>query len=237
MASAINILDQFPKRRLFLSEEIALAERIAKGDKNALNELVIANMREAILYTRRTSNSALSDDILASLCYQGLMRNAKRFKSCGTRFFAFSKPGLRGEIKDYWRTLDPIRGAKCIPIDVIDHDRPKDTESERSQNSEEDAGQSKPVYREATTGEICQPETDEIEARDSWRAIRGKVWPSLTEHERMILTLRHVSGLNFSEIAGLLGTSKSAAHSVYTKTIYKMRRLLLGDKGLLEERE
>ena len=117
------LIDQFPVDRLSREEEAALAIRARKGNQDASNKLVMHTMREALLYTRRTSHNQIDDPERVSLCYRKLMMIVTRFDpdKYRVRFFAFAKPALRGQMKSYWKSLETVRNAKGIlSADALD---------------------------------------------------------------------------------------------------------------------
>lgn len=220
-------LDQFSSKKLSRDEEAVLAAAIKLGNESPVTFLVLANMREALLYTGKVCEGKLDEGIRVSLCYQEMCMSARRFKPGGIRFFAFAKAGLRGRIKSYWESLRVVRNSEpTVSLDNLDnhYQRPvalgPDDDKEHS-------------YREVVTGEVTEPETGQIIARDQWRVIRKRYDKSLSEQQWMVLSLVYLSGFNLPQVGKLLNLSKARIHAVHWKAIKKLRVLLGRNPRLL----
>lgn len=210
------LIDQFPEGRLTREAEAALAEEIQAGSEAAQNDLVIATMRQALLYTRRTCDGKIRESERTSLCYQRLMRAAKRFDPARGRFFAFAKAALRGTMKTYWEDQGVVRNAEeIVSLENVTEDQPKAT-------------------REMVTGEITQPEFDVIFARDEWAELLKKSGHRLDSQHRQVLSLIYRGGLNGPEIGKLMGVSRSRVHAIHREALQIMRDILGRNEGLLE---
>lgn len=207
-----SLPEPFPPK-IRRTEEIKLYKKITKGDEVALNELVMRNMKEAVRYAATVSRN-LQPGALISLCYEALIRNAKRFDPTRQRFFAFAKPGLRGAIyRNYNKEQLPIvsadyhpresRGAKT-PVRIEGHD------------------ECEPI----DAGHIVEPDMEGIFTRDRWALVKPVIDQKCSEQERMILTLSYVSGFNFQEIGDLLGVTRSAIQRTNWRAIKKIRDVI-----------
>ena len=228
----INQIDQFPKGRLTLSEEAALAKEISCGSDEALNKLVLANMREALLYTERACYGRIDVSHRISLCYQEMIMSARRFVPGKNRYFAFAKPGLRGRMKTYWNSLHAVRNsAGEVSTDVLDERGHSVSQSHahRPVCPEDDHERS---YREMVTNEIEMPDQSAMMARDQWDLIRRTLADRLSKQQWMILDLTYKGGLNFPEIGELLGLTRSAIHAAHRKALHKLRDGVAENKGL-----
>src|ERR1017187_3018830 len=115
-------LDQFSSKKLSRDEEAVLAAAIKLGNEAAVTFLVLANMREALLYTGKVCEGKLEEGIRVSLCCQEMCMSARRFKPGGIRFFAFAKAGLRGRMKSYWESLRVVRNSEpTVSLDNLDN--------------------------------------------------------------------------------------------------------------------
>ncbi len=238
-------LDQFSSEKLTPSEEAVLALEISKGSEEALVKLVMANMHEAILYTRRC-DTKVDERTRISLCYQELTMSARRFIPGRIRFFAFAKAGLRGRMMTYWKSLKVVRNAsEIISSDELDKP-PIHTKAlhwvsiKRSKwyiqptvrpPSPDDDHERSP--REAVTGEIALPETDQIVIKDELALIKKTFYNRLSKQQWMILDLVYRGGLNFPEIGKLLGLTKAAVHISHKKAIEKLHAAVTQNKRLL----
>ena len=233
-----SLLDQFPSHRLSREEEVRLAGLIKSGNVDALNTLVLANMREALLYTQRVCNNSIDEKTRVSLCYQEMMMSARRFKPERARYFAFAKAGLRGRMKDYWTSLMPVRNAKeVVSCESLEYwtgsSTPRRTlpgTSPRLRGVEDDHEES---VRESYTNEIEMPNLGPMIARDHWDQIRKRMSSLLTRQQWMILDLTYKGNLTFPEIGKLLGLTRSAIHASHRNSVKKLRAAILADGRLL----
>lgn len=224
----VSQLDKFPAEKLSREAEADLSAQIKQGSESALTALVIANMREALLYTGRVCEGNLDEGERVSLCYQEMCMSARRFLPGRLRFFAFAKAGLRGRMKTYWKSLKVVRNADpAVSLDVL----------EQTNNrlpvppAEEDDSEYSP--REAITGEVAMPNLDGLFAKDQWQVIRKKLSGVLSDHQWMVLNLVYISGLNFPEAGKLLGVTRSAVHAAHRNAIQKLRDALKANPRLL----
>ena len=220
-------LDQFPAERLSREAEADLAAQIKQGSEPAATVLVMANMREALLYTGKVCDGKLDEGVRVSLCYQEMCMSARRFKPGGIRFFAFAKAGLRGRMKSHWESLRVVRNAApAVSLDHLDHAQSRPVLPSPDDDKEHSD-------REAVTGEVTEPETNQIIARDQWAVIRKRYNKSLPEQQWMVLSLIYLSGFNLPQVGKLLHLSKARIHAVHWKAIKKLRVLISQNPRLL----
>jgi RNA polymerase sigma factor (sigma-70 family) len=226
-------LDQFPSERLSPEAEADLAAQIKQGSEAAVTVLVLANMREAILYTGKCDDR-LDEGTRISLCYREMCMSAKRFRPGGIRFFAFAKAGLRGCMKRHWESLRVVRnGDAAVSLEALDA-APSSGRHHRTRSISPSPDDDKEHSdREVVTGEVTQPATDQILARDEWAVIRKRYDKSLSEQQWMILSLIYLSGFNLPQVGKLLNLSKARIHAVHWKAIKKLRVLLSRNPQLL----
>lgn len=242
------LIDQFPEGRLSLDEEGRLASLGKAGDQDAANKLVMATMREALLYTQRTCRGTIDDPVRVSLCYRKLMMCVNRFDPARKiRFFAFSKAALRGEMKSHWERQDVVRNAsEIVSADSLDGWRGMRNAPHRPYYMQKDLKQSpgnlvgvdddkEESVRERVTGEIEAPDMEQICVRDRWTEIKRLVWGKLSSRHRMVLTLTYQSGLNFPEIGRMMDLTRSMIHAIHREAIQKIRDEIAKDGRLLEE--
>jgi RNA polymerase sigma factor (sigma-70 family) len=224
-----NPIDQFPKERLTPQREAELAASIAGGDDDALNELVLANMREALLYTDRACWGKIDVSHRISLCYQEMRMSARRFVPGRNRYFAFAKPGLRGRMKSYWNSLHAVRNStEEVSTNLLD----EAGQSKRYQSNQCPEDDHENSFRERVTGEVEMPDLSPMLARDHWESIRRALADRLSEQQWMILDLTYKGGLNFPEIGRMLNLTRSAIHAAHRKAIHKLRDGVAENKGL-----
>jgi RNA polymerase sigma factor (sigma-70 family) len=208
-------------------QEVKLAARISKGDSDALSELVLRNMREAILYTRCVSRNVEPGQLM-SICYDALLRNAKRFNPERQRFFAYAKPGLRGAL---YRDYNKRSAHATVPMpDTVWHPngRTKVHKDPADLNNSHDM----PELECVQSGQVVEPDMESIFTRDRWELVKPIVEQKCSEQEKMVLTLNYVSGLNFQEIGDLLGVTRSAIQRTHWRAVKKLRNELTRKKQL-----
>jgi RNA polymerase sigma factor (sigma-70 family) len=241
----MKLLELLPPTLTF-EEEVTLATKIEKHRReDDINALVLANMKEAFVYSKAVCRGKIDDGTLFSLCYTVLVMNAKRFRTGrGTRFFSFAKVGIRGAITRYWKTA----------IDTEKHaSEHKDNGpiSNRSplyniQGQEGDSydtllvtGFQKPI--DAPQVDCLEHSVDAdytgIDVREKMVFVDAAMRRKLTEQERMILDLVYKNGFNFEEIGKMLGLTRSAAQLSHMKAIKKIRNELLRKRQLLQDKE
>ncbi len=202
----MKILESFPEiHQLTIQDEYKLLK------DRELETLILHNMREAVVYAQRCSKGMIPVDELVSLCYAALEHASRNFKPCGTRFFAYSKVYVRGAVSAEWRFKNVVRGAQTEALDV-----------------EEGAGDEGVSRQEATV----EPGYDEINLREQWSDVEPIIAEHLSQHERMILNLRHVSGFSFQKISDQLEVSREAVRCAHDRALRKIRNVLLESKRL-----
>lgn len=208
----MKILDNLPELGSLTREsEDDLART---GTEEAYTALALFNMREAWVYTRQVCRGKLQDDEIYSLCYAALMKAAKRFNPVRrTRFFAYSKVYLRGELSRWWESKNLVKHAHLHETEL-----PLDTAG----------GLSRPDLAQV------QPDFQTIFANERWALVKPVMDSVLSEHEKMILTLIYGSGFSYSAIGGLLDISRSAVGETHNRAISKVR-VALASKGTLFE--
>ena len=207
-------------------KEAELSRKIQKGDEDALNELVLRNMREAILYTRCVSRNVEPGQLM-SICYDALRRNAKRFDPARQRFFAFAKAGLRGALyRNYNKEIAPsrVKHEELLPL----------TEKKIARKDSSEVVTDMPDYEPVRKDQIVEPDMEGVFTRDRWELVKPVVEQSCSAQEKMVLNLTYVSGLNFQEIGGLLGVTRSAIQRTHWRAVKKLRSVLSRRKQLLD---
>lgn len=94
------------------SQENALAERIAKGDGRAMNQLVEANLRFVVKIAREYAGQGLEMGDLVSEGNIGLMEAAQGFKPGRARFVSYAVPIIRRSIE---RAIEQQTDSYTLP--------------------------------------------------------------------------------------------------------------------------
>lgn len=245
----MNLLESLPEP-LTIAQEDELARQIRRkpNDADSVNTLALHNMREGFLYLKRCCRARIPDDELFSLCYLKLRQNAKRFQPGRVRFLAFAKPGLRGALSDYWKTIDTVRNSSLHEdANTLDTPSVVSTLSQNCRKGLEDLGEenladdwiSRLVTGVAQKSDYKNQEPSEeadfnsIDVREKMTIVSEIIEAKLTEQEQMILSLVYTSGFNFPEIGKLLSVTRSAVQLSHAKALKKIRGELSRQKKLL----
>lgn len=168
--------------------------------------LVMRHMGEGLKYARKCCRGLLTDEILTSRVYAGLVKAAERFDPTrlnARRFFVYAKVFVRSEVWREWRGLDVVRNRKHISEnDLPEEDRPEQPTTE--------------------------PEYGAIFAHDEWEKIEPLL-RRLTDRERLVIDMVFLQGKNYREVGDALGISRSAAQQDGARALGKLRRWV-GDK-------
>jgi RNA polymerase sigma factor (sigma-70 family) len=224
------LLRGLPKKQLTLEEEHLLSIKIQKSKKKdveSINELAMHAMREAFYYGLACAK-VLSPEEIFSLCYIALRASAGNFKPGRVRFFAYSKPYVRGEVCKTFEALKVVRNATTQALDSeyinggseIEDYNPTECQI-GPRGAQFDA---RLVVTEDGIGGIM--------AREEWKLILPILQSKLSEKERMVLELRYQSGFNFRQIGDLLSVSRSDTQATHERAINKVRCALRGKRSL-----
>lgn len=230
--------ESLPNEKLSKESEALLAKAIQRGDAKSLERLVISSLREAVVYGRQFYAGTFSDSELMSVCYGVLASSAKRFDPSRQRFMAFCKCGIRGAIKRYWQTFDPVRNASVkrrkdgydthLPTFMdFDYLRLHGKESEKTEVGD-------PEFESEPLG-TQDPDWSGIHARERSSKVWAQIKKILTEREEMILFLKYDLGFNYVEIGSLLGISATLALYEHRDALAKLRQNLEPLKQLITE--
>lgn len=220
----MKLLESLPKIRYTREEEFALAAKIQKTPtEDLLNDLVLHNMEEGFIYTKKVCRGRIPDDELFSLVYKTLFRNAKRFRPGGIRFHAFAKAGLRGALSRYWSGLNTVKNA----TEIISFDASVLPASDLYEGTEK-------TNIVDFNGKVSDPEFSIIHFRERLAHVQSAMEIKLSAQERMIITLVYTNGFNFQEVGNLLGITRSAVQSMNAEALKKIRQALTR-KRLLKE--
>lgn len=210
----MTTFDSLPNEKLTVEQEEVLARKIQKnkGDEKSVNTLVLANMREAVIYMRRCSAGLVDDGTLISVCYTAMVLAAKRFKPGRIRFFAFCKVRIRGAVKRNWTTLDVVKRAKSITRGqaIIEREKnkpvhPRDYIDDEENKTMTNIGAQIIMSNEPLSeAEIVQPDMDTVYLRERWAFVKTIIESVCTEREKMILDLVYMQGFNQNEIGCML---------------------------------
>lgn len=218
----MKILNDLPEVGLLTrGVEDALAQ---DGTESAQNVLALHSMREAWAYARHVCRGKLPDDEIYSLCYTALKKAAKNFEAGRIRFFAYSKPYVRGELSRAWRFQDQVKHASLHETEVL-----QATAYTPAPYDNEDR-------KEGTTRKEGFVESDfqQIVTRERWALVKPVIDEVLSDHEKMVLDLTYSSGFSFQTTGNLLGITRSAVREAHARAIGKVRGALTAKGALFD---
>lgn len=170
-------------------------------DDALLAEVVMNNMRQAVLYARRICREQFQDDELISLCYGTMLRQAKRYDpNSPLDFFTFAKIGVRGDVNRHFKQLDTVRQSKRVTM----------------------PNWSEGVHKMTDSLEVNDT-FGNAETRDEARFVLRSIRRCCTEREQVIFALTYFGCLGFHETARLLGVSRSAIQAAHARALEKVR--------------
>jgi RNA polymerase sigma factor (sigma-70 family) len=223
----VSFFNSLPSEKLTPEQEGAL---VKKNTEDAFIELAMANMREGVIYARHITRGLLEDDEIISVCYETLLRNAKRFRPGIIRFFAFAKPGIRGAFSRNWKKKDTVKNGETVSIDWRPPP-PIDMDNHSLEDVTNELAKQNPIPE----SEITQPDFDGVFIRERWELVSGVIALKLNEQETMIINLAFRCGLNYAEIGRMLGVSRAACQGVASRALKKVRCELLRRKRLFND--
>lgn len=170
---------------------------------------------EALRYTGGLWHTRGLDagDVLSAV-YDALLAAAANFDPAhGTRFFAYAKIYVRGEICKLQRVADKRRKAEVVWQDDIDEPWEETTYVPPRQAE-------LPPY-----AALADPEP--AFWREEYRRVKPLLDQLLTTRERAVLELAFQAGLNTQEISNALGIPRSSVHYVREHAFRKVRKKLI----------
>lgn len=220
--SVNKLLEGLPPGGINEENELTFTKVLAKfkgGERftAALEGLVLGHMRDAFFYARQCCHGRLADDEIYSLCYSALDRAARRHHHTRGRFFAYAKPYIRGAIYRKWRSMDAVKGGGRT--ESIDEGDPNAGEVELE-----------PIDN---TDSVAEPEFDRMALHERMELVKPLL-KKLSSSEKRVIELCYNGGLNFREVADLMGVTRSAIQGTHARALRKIRNFLLSMHRLYE---
>lgn len=239
--SAFNTL---PDKSLTKDQEAALSLRIHKGPgkQEAIDKLVVNNLKEASIYAKHYCPKDLfSDGEIMSLCYDVLTKSAPRFRpSFGIRFVAFCKHRLRGAVKRHCCTLDIVKHASIKRTDTeggptfIPFTGGTDRHLPEHQIRGYDIGAAPDIDTPTCTqGGTIDFDFSGVDTREWWGSLTVLIREKLNPRQKMVLRLVYDLGFNMQEIGDMLAVSRSAVQMTHSSALQILRRELAENRELL----
>jgi RNA polymerase sigma factor, sigma-70 family len=199
--------------KLDRDKERELAERIQAGDEQALNELVVANLKYVITIAKRFAWSGIPLYDLISEGNLGLIKAARKFDpNRGTKFITCAKPWVTQAIDDFVKA--------------------QNTDKEFSSLDDY-------VFERRFDDELINTEFEEdiVGVNDKREAV-ADLLKCLTKRERRVLAayfgLDGESEMSLSEIGKELGLTQERVRQIKDTCIEKMQLMAMGDKSYEE---
>ena len=214
------------------AEEQLLAKSRDGDDKT---KLVLGHMREAFFYARQCCRAQISERELYSICYKALVECARNYKPNWQRFFAYSKPNIRGNISRHWKSLDVVRNASMHESEMTEWQHMDQLLDEKckTQGSLETTADLADHNRESEGLDIrsvapsdwVDPDFDGIDFRERMGLVKKAMADKLNDQERMVIELTYTGGYNFEQIGQLLEprVSRSAVQQTHARALKKLR--------------
>lgn len=232
----MNIFDGLPEEKLTREQESAL---VVAGDTE---KLVLHTIREAVTYSRRVCRGRFEDGELMGICWDALNRAAKHFDPSRQRFFAYSKPYVRGAIRKTQADRDIVKNSSLHETDVesksvvcrsIDETEQKEI-SPTLGSSDEQRIEGRQYER--LEPDSVEPDFKGIDIREQWAMIEPLLTECLSGTERMTIELYYKSGFTFAKIGSLLDLTKQGVQATHVRALKKLRCRLERNLRLLKEK-
>jgi RNA polymerase sigma-70 factor (ECF subfamily) len=189
-----------------IAEDREYIDRVLAGDLAAFDGLVRKYNRMAgaiafgIVGDFSSADDVVQDAMLQAYRDLGKLRDREKFKVW-----------LAGIVRS--RSIDWLRRRKALPAMPFSQAFPDGPDGEKGVESSEDL-------------ELHSPPVEELYAQ---KELRDKVLDAirnLPEDDRVVVTLKHMEGLSYKEIAELVGTTVSAVESRLFRARQDLRKKL-----------
>lgn len=210
----MNLFDAWPEKITPSEEAILLTVIFGSGSEEihaaAREKLVLCSMREGYAYAHYFGRNKFDDGQIVSLAYEALRRAAKNFKlDGGCRFFAYSKPYIRGEVFRAFRSDDVVPHMTRVPLEV-------------PQKENQETGVASSEHPEIGGSE--EMDFDKMHWAEQWAKLEPHL-ASLTKKEQSVIS-DFREGLNFREMGDKRGVSRAAMQSTFVRALGKLRKAM-----------
>ena len=218
----------------------------ATGDARAalIDEVILVNTSVARALAARYANRGIALDDLEQVAYLALVRAAHKYDGAlAEDFLVYAVPTIRGEVKRYFRdhgwTVRPPRRVQELQAEVMRSESRDPLElAETLGVTEAEVAEAQqlngcfsplsldaPVNGDsgvASLGDLLVGEDAEHSASEA-RLMLAPVLRSLTERERLIVSLRFVEDLTQEEIGIRIGVTQMQVSRLLKKVMTKLR--------------
>lgn len=249
----INGIDthSLPKLKSKECEELLLL--VKKGDKEAKDKLVVANIRLVLSIVQRFSNRAGSDDLFQSGMV-GLMKAIDGFDSkFNVRFSTYAVPMISGEIRRFIKDSTGIKVSRSMRDTAYKALKAKEQLELKNSTSptmleiaceidlpvrevvcaldavSETVSLQECVYNDGEDGLLLMEQiADGTQNEETWStslALREGI-RSLPDREKSVLTMRYYLGKTQTEISESLGISQAQVSRLEKNALGKIKECL-----------
>lgn len=189
--------------------------------------LALHNMREGFFYAKKCCRAMLSDDDIYSAVYEALCKAANNFKPGKIRFFAYSKPYVRGALSTVWREKNVVKRANNAVEIPMDEPAVWAEETQGLELPESEGGITEIIA--VQKGKTKRPipanefEFEALQIREEYKLLKPLLRSVLTDKEQTVIALKYKSGLTFQKIGELLDTSRPDIQVTHARALKKLR--------------
>lgn len=249
----INGIDTRSLPKLKPKECEELLELVKKGDKEAKDKLVVANIRLVLSIVQRFSNRAGSDDLFQSGMI-GLMKAIDGFDSkFNVRFSTYAVPMISGEIRRFIKDSTGIKVSRSMRDTAYKALRAKEMLELKNSTSptmleiaseidiplkevvcaldavSETVSLQECVYNDGEDGLLLMEQiADSTQNEETWStslALREGI-KSLPEREKSVLAMRYYLGKTQTEISKSMGISQAQVSRLEKNALGKIKECL-----------
>ena len=249
----INGIDTRSLPKLKPKECEELLELVKKGDKEAKDKLVVANIRLVLSIVQRFSNRAGSDDLFQSGMI-GLMKAIDGFDSkFNVRFSTYAVPMTSGEIRRFIKDSTGIKVSRSMRDTAYKALKAKEMLELKNSTSptmleiaseidiplkevvcaldavSETVSLQECVYNDGEDGLLLMEQiADSTQNEDTWStslALREGI-KSLPEREKSVLAMRYYLGKTQTEISKSMGISQAQVSRLEKNALGKIKECL-----------
>lgn len=249
----INGIDTRSLPKLKPKECEELLELVKKGDKEAKDKLVVANIRLVLSIVQRFSNRAGSDDLFQSGMI-GLMKAIDGFDSkFNVRFSTYAVPMISGEIRRFIKDSTGIKVSRSMRDTAYKALKAKEMLELKNSTSptmleiaseidiplkdvvcaldavSETVSLQECVYNDGEDGLLLMEQiADSTQNEETWAtslALREGI-KSLPEREKSVLAMRYYLGKTQTEISKNMGISQAQVSRLEKNALGKIKECL-----------
>lgn len=185
---------------------------------NRNNKLVMDALAEAVPYARTCSNGRLPDDELTSICYEAMMKCAKKYDPKRGKFFSYCKARIRGALLRHWSVAGAVvKNAECVPFNTgrVDTSPASKELTLPGEFTEPDDG-----------GMFVEPDFERIDFHERWNQISGILARVCSDREHALIQLVYSMNFTFAEAGKRFNISRQAAQVIVAKVIDRVKEQL-----------